>query len=177
MIPLLWCDVETLGFDPARSVMLEAGFALTDQDLNEIASLCVQLSLDGVDMSSPAHDPHAIEFHKANGLLDECGRVGMKLGDASHAVTDWIDRHSAGGLYMAGSGLDFDRHWLKLWLPSVAQLFHRRNFDLNTLLAWYGVTDKEMLPDYEYKHRAMLDIGRDIALVKKLAEYSGMMRH
>jgi oligoribonuclease (3'-5' exoribonuclease) len=157
--------------------MLEAGFSLTDRDLNEVASASVQLSLDKVDLNSPGHDQNALAFHKENGLLDECRRSGLGLGDASHKITDWIDKHSAGGLYMAGSGLDFDRHWLKLWLPSVAGLFHRRNFDLNTLLAWYGVTDKELLPDYEYKHRAMLDIQRDIALTKRLAEFSGQMRH
>lgn len=177
MIPLLWCDVETLGFDPAQSVMLEAGFALTDQDLNEVASLCVQLSIEKVDLGAPGHDPNAMAFHRENGLLEECRRSGLGLGDAGHKVTDWIDKHSASGLYMAGSGLDFDRHWLKLWLPSAARLFHRRNFDLNTLLAWYGVTDKELLPDYRYDHRAMADIRRDIALTKKLAELSGFMRH
>jgi len=177
MIPLLWCDVETLGFTPAHGVMLEAGFALTDQDLSEVSSICVQLGIEKVDLSSPNHDANALVFHKENGLLEECRRSGLSLGAAGDQVTSWIEKNKADGLYMAGSGLDFDRHWLKLWLPGVARLFHRRNFDLNTLLAWYGVTDKELLPDYEYKHRAMLDIRRDIALTKRLAELNGQMRH
>jgi len=159
--PLLWLDIETTGLDEHASRLLEVGMVLTDGNLNEVAS---------VDVVIGWRDPHQMvmcnfvrQMHTASGLLDEVAASRMCLGEAEDLLTAWARHHDAGGLVMAGSGVQFDRRWLAHVMPALAGMFHRRSFDMTTLRYFHGEA-KGTVP-----HRALGDLRQDIRTLRRYA--------
>ena len=157
--PLLWLDIETTGLDEHASRILEVGLILTDGDLNEIAS---------VDAVIGWRNPHQMvmceavrEMHTTSGLLDEVAESRMCLGEAEDLLLAWVHHHDANGLLMAGSGVQFDRRWIAHVMPGLADLFHRRNFDMTTLRYFLGEA-KEEAP-----HRALGDLRQNIRTLRR----------
>lgn len=160
--PLLWLDLETTGLDEHTARLLEVGMILTDGDLNEVACIDVVLGW---------RTPHALEMpdivremHMASGLLDEVAASRMCLREAEDLLVAWVDLHDARNLYMAGSGVHFDRRWLRHLMPALAACFHYRNFDATTLRYFFD-TEKEA-PE----HRVLGDLRQSIKNIRMLAD-------
>lgn len=175
MRPLLWLDVETGGFEPGQHGLFEIGMALTNERLEIVAETSVVIFQDH-DMIMRSL-PMALEWHTKNGLLREVVERGLMLNVAEHRLKEWCAEHGVGGLYTAGSKPAFDRSWLKAWTPSLNMLPHHRTFDLNTLLAFHGAEDLAAMKegDENRPHRALLDIRRDVGILKLLAQRVGVL--
>jgi len=168
--PLLWIDMETTGLSPNHDRLLEVGLILTDGDLGEVASTNVVIGWK---------DPRAIQMvdfvrnmHEGNGLFDEVEESRLSLRDAEDHLIEWVRDHDAAQLYMAGSGVHFDRRWGKVLLPAFIKVFHHRNFDMTTLRYFFGA-EKNQGP-----HRALPDLRvsvEDLRRYERQATRAGLM--
>lgn len=185
---LLWGDFETTTFDPAEGLMLEAAFLVTDESLREEAAVSVVVRRTSEELADESiWHPAARKFHEANGLIRESLEASMNLKAADSFLASWIQRHAPGesvdpedrliGLWLAGSGLDFERRWLPTTLPSCHALINRRNFDVNTLIAFHGADDLMSLKDESVKaHRALQDVRRDVGIAREIARRAGVLQ-
>lgn len=158
---LLWLDVETDGLEEATGHIFEVGMALTDGELNEVAS--VEVVVGWRDWSLPMSD-YVRDMHTKNGLLKEVAASRTSLYEAEGRLVEFVHEHDALGLYMAGSGVHFDRRWVQYLMPTLARLFHYRNFDLTTLRYFFG--DEKTEPP----HRALPDLRQNIAELRRYVE-------
>lgn len=152
--PLLWVDIETLGLSEHNRCMLEVGLVLTDASLEVVAQTDIVIGWRNV-RSLPA-DPAARAMHEVNGLLDEVEASHVSMREAEAHLLAWVERHDAKGLYMAGSGIGFDRRWLRVQMPTLAEVWHYRNFDMTTIRYFFGSEKREPA------HRALADIHQSI---------------
>lgn len=183
---LLWGDFETTTFDPSKGLLLEAAFLVTDESLREEAAVSIVVRREPEELADEAvWHPAARRFHAENGLIEESLRASTSLEAADSLLASWIRKHAAGeevdpedrlvGLWLAGSGLDFERRWLPACLPSCHALINRRNFDVNTLIAFFGADDLMALKDETVKaHRALHDVRRDAWIARTLAARAGI---
>lgn len=183
---LLWGDFETTTFDPAKGLLLEAAFLVTDESLREEAAISVVVRRSPEELADESiWHPAARRFHDSNGLIEESLRASMGPEATDAFLSSWLRRHAHGeagdpddrliGLWLAGSGLDFERRWLPVALPSCHALINRRNFDVNTLIAFFGADDLLALKDESAKaHRALPDVRRDLGIARTLAGRAGL---
>lgn len=159
--PLLWVDIETSGLDEHTARLLEVGMVLTDDMLEEVAYIDVVLGWRNPhEMEMP---DEVREMHTRSGLLDEVARSRLCLREAEDLLVAWVKHHGAEGLYMAGSGVHFDRRWLRHLMPSLAGCFHYRNFDMTTLRYFLGTAKTEPA------HRALADLRQSIEDLRRAA--------
>lgn len=158
--PLLWIDVETTGLDEHTARLLEVGMILTDGDLNEVA--CIDVVLGWRNPRELPMVDLVREMHEASGLFDEVAASRMCLREAEDLLVAWVDANDARGLFMAGSGVHFDRRWLRHLMPTLAACFNYRNFDATTLRYFFN-TEKEAP-----KHRVLGDIRQSISNIRML---------
>jgi len=159
--PLLWVDVETTGLNPHGDRLLEVALLLTDEHLRELAHIRVVIGWRGLDMAEL--DPFVVKMHETSGLWVEVERSNLCVRQAEDQLVEWIERHGATGLYMAGSGVHFDRRWLRAHMPRVVKRFHYRNFDLTTLRYFFG--SEKTAP----AHRALTDLEQNVEDLRALA--------
>ena len=163
MGPLLWLDIETTGLSEHEDLLLEVGLVLTDDNLHVVASKSVVVGYNGIrDLMT---SEFVIKMHEANGLLDAVDRSPTTALHAEQILLEWVERHKATGLYMAGSGVHFDRCWLTRWMPTLVRVFHYRNFDLTTLRYFF---DEEKTTT---QHRALDDLEQNVADLRRLLSY------
>lgn len=154
--PLLFCDLEACGLpidhpDGTTSypLLLEAALLLTDSDLNTVATTTVVIRyprwqvMDGIT-------PEVLAMHEASGLFAEVEH-GVSIDEAEQRLLAFVEEHQAKGLYMAGSGIGYERRMLPYHMPTLAKVWHYRNVDLTTLRYFFGT------PKAEVKHRALAD--------------------
>ncbi|KKK49844.1 hypothetical protein LCGC14_3130970, partial [marine sediment metagenome] len=100
-----------------------------------------------------------------DGLLDTVECSGVTTLRAEQILLEWVERHQAAGLYMAGSGVHFDRRWLRRWMPALVRVWHYRNFDMTTLRYFFDEEKKTT------KHRALGDLRQNVADLRRLLGY------
>ena len=152
--PLLWCDIETSGLSERTDRLLEVGLVLTDADLSIVEETAVVIGWRNVrdfEMSEFVR-----EMHEKSGLFDAVERSLLCTREAEDRLVRWVGARGADGLYMAGSGVGFDRRWLRHLMPSFAKLFHYRNFDMTTLRYFLGDEKREPV------HRSLGDLHQSI---------------
>jgi len=151
---LLWVDLETTGLNPHTDLMLELALVLTDGHLcivDEASWVLGWTHIREMDISDFVR-----EMHEGNGLFDAVERSTLCVREVEKKAIQWIEHHEARGLYMAGSGVHFDRGWLKVQMPTLATAFHYRNMDLTTLRYFFGTQKKDP------GHRALADLRDNI---------------
>lgn len=166
--PLLWCDCETLGLDEREHAMLELGLVLTDRRLEVTATFEAVVGIPGV-RALPA-EPEARAMHERSGLLDAVERSPLTLRQVEERALAWVDAHQARGRYMAGSGVGFDRRWLRHYAPRLERAWHYRNFDLTTLRRYFGEEKRES------PHRALPDLLINVDDMRRYAAARAALR-
>lgn len=167
---LLWLDVETNDVDETTldSALLEIGVVITE-GFRVISSRNYVLanSLEGVKMPTYVHD-----MHTKSGLLEEVANSAITYGAADNSLAGLVDRYfptalneSDGRPMVAGRNPNFDKRWVKRFLPNFYSRLHYREFDVRTLeTALKLTTTKLELPRFERDHRSMSDLLQDIEL-------------
>jgi oligoribonuclease (3'-5' exoribonuclease) len=143
---LLFLDTETTGLDPTDGVLLEVGMVVVELPTFTIVAedstvfhfeLQVALSQRPGYYYGPGGEifihRKVMDMHATNGLWAACKR--SQLNDyqkMDEIVQRFIVDQNCQGSVLAGANPDFDRRWLKHFLPGTAGLLHYRNFDTNT---------------------------------------------
>lgn len=181
----LFVDLETTGLDPQRDVILEAAFAVVGDDFGIVDSRNYIFPWNGRAEDRIHLDQNEIPLamHTENHLIAECMRLTAEGNSFSYAfyrtvlafeLLKWFSQcglppHT---LEMAGSGVHFDRTFLKEYLPDVESWFHYRNWDTSTLKraaknwspAWYD--RHKNIFEAESPHRAMPDVENSIKVMQ-----------
>ncbi len=163
MGPLLWLDIETTGLSENEDLLLEIGLVLTDDHLCISASTSVVVGYNRI--RELVTNEFVAKMHEANGLLDAVERSDVTTLHAEQVLLEWIEKHKAAGLYMAGSGVHFDRRWLSRWMPALVRVWHYRNFDMTTLRYFFNEEKATT------EHRALDDLKQNIADLRRLLGY------
>jgi len=151
--PLLWVDLETTGLEERDGLILELGMILTDSRLRVVAEFQRVVHVHRlIDRFGDGIPPHVLDMHSRSGLFAEVEQPGPCLGLVEDQALEWVEEHDAGGLHMAGSGVGFDRRWMRRHMPRLAAVFHYRNHDLTTLRRFFR-EEKSSTP-----HRALEDL-------------------
>lgn len=165
---LLWCDCETTGLDERQGSLLEVALVLTE-GLRVVAETQVVIHDPGIMSKIPSMDPWVVGQHRSSGLFTAVLRSPWDLGTAEQRLLQWVLEHDAQGLYMAGSGVGFDRRWLRHCMPALYGVWHYRDYDMTTLRRFFGMK-KGTRP-----HRALEDLRADIRDARLLLTLSGVL--
>lgn len=141
----IFLDLETTGLDTVHDLILEVGVAIVDDQLEIVdertylfpMSNLVQDKLDRADLIVQ-------EMHTENHLIAEMYKLqaegnAMSYGFYRRALEavllDWFVMCGLepGTCVLAGSGVHFDRAFMKENMPRVEEFFHYRNWDVSTL--------------------------------------------
>lgn len=178
---ILWTDFETTGLTPAHAhFILEAGFILTDDDLNEIdhQSWILHFQLNLVRYAGrPVIDNFVREMHTKNGLWDLCAIQPEKRNHAwlDEQVLTWLASVGVerGKVPMAGSTISFDREFTAQWLPGLQGFLHYRNIDVSTTRNQVERWAKDLVagePKKRDRHRTIDDIEDSLELMRYYKE-------
>ena len=132
----IWVDVETSGLDIDKCDLLEVELLLVNKWGTEVFDSHREVIKPDDDAWHTWMEPIAQEMHNSNGLTNEVIESGVPLHLAESRFLDWLARHSLkANLYaMYGANVaNFDRQWLKGFLPNLEDWFHYRNVDISTL--------------------------------------------
>lgn len=157
---LLWLDIETTGLSENEDLLLEVGLIVTDEQLRVAASIDVVIGYNRVQ--DLVTNDFVRQMHEQNGLLGLVEQSAVTVLRAEQILLEWVEREDASGLYMAGSGVHFDRRWLRRWMPAFVKQFHYRNFDMTTL-RYFFEEEKQTT-----SHRALADLKQNIADLRRL---------
>ncbi len=187
---IAWVDIETTGLDEETGQILEIAVAVTDDDLVEVLegpSLVIEVArpdYGALTRRVAAMDPVVVEMHEKSGLLEALRHPDfcVSLEEAERRCADFfmsspfrsrgqryvsIDECSATlrEMPLAGSGVHFDRRWLRRHMPVLEGLFHYRNLDVSSLKEaakrWAPLV-YDTRPRDEKAHRAMPDVRHSI---------------
>jgi oligoribonuclease len=174
---LAWLDIETTGLSPQKDAILEIGFILTDDDLNEIARRAWVLPFKGKvdDFIAKMHGP------EGSGLLKECFEAGRSI-RVNHLISageigSFLREHlGTEKPPLCGSSVDFDRGFLRaggIYAP-LLDLFHHRVVDVSTVKEmarrWAPLV-YETRPKDRNIHRALPDLEDTVAEAKHYKKY------
>jgi oligoribonuclease (3'-5' exoribonuclease) len=174
---LAWLDLETTGLHEQTDNVLEVGCIITSPALEIIAVENWIFHFDVTKTPPPKINDHVMEMHRVNGLWRDCAnsKRGATHDDRAKLwkeVEAFIAQNGAQGSWLWGSGVGFERAWLRHSAPEVLSLFHYRNGDVNTLfglqgLVFEGDPNASKAQPADQTHRALDDLERDIGIAKE----------
>ncbi len=178
---LLFLDCETTGLSPESDELLEVGMVVVEVPTFEIKAethfvrhfeLKPALTKDHHFKTRAGGEmyihPKVVQMHKANGLWEACKRSQLDDYQKMDAlVRAWILEQGCDGSVLAGANPDFDRRFLRKFLPATERGLHYRNFDTNTFWLLQGfLTGEDMRRDKPASHRAIDDCKDAVAVVE-----------
>lgn len=162
---LIWLDLETTGLQPKAtqsSQILEIAMIITTgPNFEPVEQMNVVVQFKG-DCDSP----EAQAMHTASGLLEECAKSEIGIGDALVMAGGWVLRHGGESPLMAGSSIHFDVRWLDAYCPDFLTLFHYRRLDVSAVNELLRTQGKAAPPNPVKAHRAFADLRQSIALAR-----------
>ncbi len=164
MIPLLWADVETSGFNPASNNMLEIGLVATDEYLNIEGSISYLIKHDKIFWREKTLDFH--KQHNPTLLRDLPGALHYTPA-VEERLVKWVEDTGVENRPLAGSSPQgVDKPFIRHQMPLLNKLFHRyRMFDARSV---YTALGHEVDTIEDRSHRALDDCFTEIARMKKL---------
>ena len=172
---LAWLDFETTGLEPKTHLPLEAAVIVTTVNLDEVHRYeAAANSWRGRGISlfrMDDIDPAVKAMHEDSGLFDALGD-GHPWLDIARALTAITKRYE--GAYLAGSGVHFERVWLREWAPHTLEHLHYRNLDVSPLRTFCALYAPEAKYEPAKAHRAMADVEDAIAELRHYRDRLGI---
>lgn len=180
MANVIFLDLETTGGIGKElkkdHLILEIGLLAVDvPSFSEVASWSSPIRWDQHQITQRAGD-FVLNMHTKNGLIGEIINHPQKHNSFEHGGLPIVSQaetvalqflEACGGkdIELCGAGPEFDRDFLEIHMPKLAERFHYRNFDTNAfwlLRKYMGDWDgaKEQQP-----HRALPDCRRELQAV------------
>jgi oligoribonuclease len=167
---LIVLDLETTGTTPGDDI-LEIGAIVLDKDdspVGRFSRLCPR--------HKPFHeiDPFVRDMHTRNGLWEavDMFQQTSSVYQADWLLADFLAGHGVkeGRGILVGFSIDFDRRFIRQWMPQTERLLSHRMRDIGAMLTVLGewglpVPAKEDLP-----HRALLDCEVELSKYVQLKE-------
>lgn len=132
---LLWLDLETTGLRPATDYnILEIQVIKTDWQLSNVAPV-FHATIRTPESALGKMNDFVQNMHTENGLLADVREATETLLDVEKRLNKAIDVCYGDGAtpILAGSSIDFDREYLRAWMPAVSDRLHYRLFDVSSL--------------------------------------------
>lgn len=183
----VWTDVETTGLDPNGGKLLEVGMILTTREMREVARMSWVINHERADVLAALEHDNVFAMHHGSGLLAEVYKSTVNIARAESQAVSFLRRtaleavqpldsdpnnpfasgpHDSYTLHFAGSSVHFDRDWLRVHMPAVADIFHHRMLDVSVYkLAFPGLLTQ---PEGPVAHRAMADLEYSIGQHKQM---------
>jgi oligoribonuclease len=162
---IAFLDFETTGLSPLACEPIEVAVVITDDAFTELDAFS---ALIYPERAPYQWEPAARAMHDASGLTTACIERGAPREFIGRALASFIGRHRAAGgvLHLAGNSVHFDRSFLALYWPRIADMFHHRHLDVSSVrMLGERVTRAPQLGG-DRPHRAMQDVRRSIAELK-----------
>jgi oligoribonuclease len=177
-------DLETTGLNAKSDFILEAGFVLTDNELNIINQKSWLILNTGWESRLKLSGDSVREMHEKSGLIRDLREASESPMSASrHGITNvqseiytWLFNNGVtGNLPLTGSTISFDRRFLMEHMPLVDNCFSYRSIDISSIKElcrrWnprvYAAYTR-MVKDEVKAHRSLPDIH---ASIKELEFY------
>ncbi|MFZ9888549.1 MAG: oligoribonuclease [Myxococcota bacterium] len=163
----VWVDLEMTGLDDKTCCILQIAAIITDENLQEIASMDVVVWQPESRLETMS--PFVRKMHTDNGLHDRLRASGTSNEDAERKILELLTAHVPyrRGI-LAGNSIWQDRRFLIRHMPLVEQYLHYRQIDVSTLKvlsgAFYG--QRGLPPTKASTHTALEDIRASIEELK-----------
>lgn len=150
---MVWVDIETTGLNEttSKSKILELSIFVTDEHGFLVSNgMRTWNVLQSMDLLLELETELVIgEMHTASGLLDELKNGnGASAAKVEEQAVIFL-RQLIGlevKLPLAGSNVaNFDRRWLKRFMPALEKFFHYRNIDISTLKELARLVNPDLL--------------------------------
>lgn len=165
---IVWLDLETTGLDPFNDQILEVGVIVTDEKLVELARARWILRCDAMTLGSM--NPKVVAMHANSGLWAECLESTYNTTMVRRDLLEFLSKHGCKGAYLAGNSVgDFDRHFLRRWMPDVNEYLSHRSINSSTFKALFSMWAPEVKPPTPQKgpaHRSLADCEYSISELK-----------
>lgn len=156
--PIYWLDLETTGLNPrvhgASILEIAVSKASFDSPFEATPLYHAVLWHPGKGL-----DPFIVEMHTKNGLLAECRKSELFAVDVENALLPLVPEESERDdkPTLAGSCVNFDHDWLRVFMPRLAERFSNRHFDVSAIKLFFRAMGMGRPPKGE-AHRAREDI-------------------
>ena len=170
-----YLDVETTGLNPSTDLIIEFAAAVVDEELEILDERLYIFPMSNyIERKLEAADSVVKDMHTENHLLAEMTKLQAEGNVFSYNyykscleadILNWFGyfQFKPGTLELAGSGVHFDRTFLKVHMPVLESFLHYRNFDVSTMKRMV----KRWAPEYyrrnpifewDSSHRAQSDM-------------------
>jgi oligoribonuclease len=168
MSALLWLDLETEGLTPEVDQILEVAWQFTDMDLDEYDEAGdTTIGVDNIHL-----EPFVAAMHAKSGLLEALATGPHKaLHQVETEILDQIKVIGEDDVYLAGSGVHFDKAFLAAYMPRLHSRLHYRIIDVSQIDRFVRDVCGGKVLDLEPAHRAAADVRQAITRAHFLKDY------
>ena len=162
---LIWLDLEMTGLDPNNDVIIEIATAITDKNLNILATGPV-LAVHQSEASLALMDDWNQKQHGGSGLIQRVRDSSVDEDEAERLTLEFISAWTPPRTSpLCGNSICQDRRFLYRCMPKLEAFFHYRNLDVSTVkeLAARWAPEIKKSVKKSNNHLAMDDILESIA--------------
>ena len=165
--PIVWLDMEMTGLDPVTCVPLQVAVVLTDNDLNEVAAL--EMDVWAPEPALAVMEPFVRKMHTDNGLLERVRKSDISVAQAEQKMMSLLSQHcDYRTAILSGNSIHQDRRFMDVYFPVLSGFLHYRMIDVSSIKElirrWYG--ESYTFRKGDATHTALLDIRESIAELK-----------
>jgi oligoribonuclease len=174
---LCWIDIETTGLEPDIDVILELAYVITEFEypykrLDMGAFLVNPYDTALTEQELCAHmGPEVEALHRKSGLIQDWvthQKSALSISRLESLLLELAKSWPSGNkekVRLAGSSVDFDRSFLKAYMPDFAKRLHYRVFDASNMATVCQSLGRVRTSSVESRHRAGSDVNDSVNLM------------